>query len=292
MVGRPFISRALAALLAVAVPLLAGRAAALPGKAEADGLAPNPSFQPKPLVGVQVLEHLGEKVPLDLTFRNEAGQPVQLASYLGKGRPVILNLVYFNCPMLCNLVMSGLVRAMRETGWKLGKDVDIVTLSIDPRDTPSLATQRRRGYLQTLGYPAEAPGWAFLTGPEVTDNAPVKQLADSVGFAYTFDKQSGQYAHAAVTFVLTPQGKISRYLYGISFAARELRLALAEAGQGKAGATFDRLLLQCFRYDPVARKYQFFVNNFIRIGGGLVLLGLVVILVRFWRRELLAEATA
>jgi protein SCO1/2 len=282
--------RALAALLAFTLPLLAaGHAGAMPGKAEADGLAPNPSFQPKPLKGVTVLEHLGETVPADLVFTNEAGQQVALSSYLGKGRPVILNLVYFNCPMLCNLVMSGLVRALRETRWTIGKDVDVVTVSIDPRDTPSLATQRRRGYLQTLNLPPETPGWSFLT---TTDEKAVRQLADSVGFAYTFDPASGQYAHAAAMFVLTPQGKISRYLYGISFAARELRLALAEAAQGKAGAAFDRLLLQCFRYDPVSRKYQFFINNFIRVGGGLVLLGLVVILVRFWRRELLSEAAA
>jgi protein SCO1/2 len=242
--------------------------------------------QPPALRNAKVVEHLGEKVPLDLTFADENGKTVKLEQYLNKGKPVILNLVYFSCPMLCSYVQNGMLKSLKMSGWKLGKDVDILTVSIDHKDTPAKANLRRIHHLQSIGLPPTAQGWSFLTGQRKNLDA----LAAAVGFGFTYDEATGQYAHAAALMILSETGKLSRYLYGVGWDPRELRLALAEASEGRSGPSFDRVLLQCFRYDPAARKYKFFMSAFLRGGGALVLLVLSGMLVHFWRRELRGQS--
>jgi len=234
---------------------------------------------PAQLEGVGVVERLGEKVDLNLTFVSESGRVVRLGDYFRKERPVILNLVYYSCPMLCTLVLNGQTAALRQIPGTPGREFEILTISIDPTETPELAREKKQSYIGELGRGGE--GWHFLTDREGN----VRRLADQAGFHYTYDKQSGQYAHSAAIIVLTPEGAISRYLYGIEFKPRDVRLALAEASQGKSGATLDRLLLFCYHYDPASRSYVPFAANIMRAGGALTMIGLAMMLGIFWRRE-------
>jgi protein SCO1 len=237
---------------------------------------------PAALQNVQIEEKLGAKLPLGAVFTNQDGAPVRLGDLLPGKRPVLVALVYYNCPMLCGLVLTGMARGMRETGLELGKDFDAVTLSFDPRDTAKLASERQRGYLQAFGKPEAKRAWTFLTGQEPQ----IRAVTDAVGFRYAYDERTKQYAHAAALFVLTPDGRVSRYLYGIEFPARDLRLALVEAGTGRVGTSFDRLLLTCYRYDPATRRYEPYALGFLRVSMLGVLGGLAVMLGVFWRREL------
>lgn len=239
---------------------------------------------PQELEGVGIEEKLGAQVDPRLTFIAENGYPVEVGAYLHHGRPVILNLVYYSCPMLCSLVLNGQTSALREVPGNPGEAFEVVTISIDPGETFDLAQKKRATYLESYGRPA--PGWHFLTDRD--GNA--KKLAEQVGFHYRLDPRTGQYAHAAAIMVLTPEGRVSRYLYGIRFSPRDVRLALAEAGQSKAGLSVDRVLLFCFHYDPQARGYVMFATNFMRAGGALMVLALGIVLLRLWRRERLAEA--
>lgn len=239
------------------------------------------TVRPPELEGVGIDERLNQPVDLDLTFIAESGYPVKLGDYFHKGRPVILNLVYYTCPMLCNLVLNGQTTSLKSIPWTPGSEFEVVTVSIDPTEHFGMAREKKAVYLSNYGRPA--PGWHFL----VDKDQNVKKLADQVGFRYKYDPRLGQYAHAAAIMVLTPEGKISRYLYGIKFSARDLRLALTEAGEGKFGVT-DRLLLWCFHYDPQARSYVLFATNVMRGGGALVVLILGLVLWRLWRRERLA----
>ncbi len=241
--------------------------------------------KPAILENVGVDEVLGSAVPPGLAFRDAQGKAVTLGRYLGRGRPVVMTLVYHNCPMLCGLVLTGIARGMRENGLELGKDFDALTVSFDPRDDPATAAERQHGYLQAVGKPGAADAWAFLVG----DEPPIRRLTDAVGFHYAYDAQSKQFAHPAVAVVLTPEGKVSRYLYGIEFAARDVRLALVEAGQGRVGTSFDRVLLTCYRYDPASRKYEPYALGFVRLGSIAVLLGLGGLIAVLVRREMKAK---
>jgi protein SCO1/2 len=275
---------ALAALvLGAAVP-----AFALPG----GGKTPSPiaeadSEQPPAMRGVDVVEHLGEPLPLQARFLDEEGREVRLAEVLPKDKPTLVTLVYYQCPMLCNLVINAQVSAMREVGLELGKDYEAVTVSIDPKDTPPQSTDRRRRHLQAMGKPETAP-WRFLTGTE--DN--IRQLSEALGFKYTYDESTKQYAHPAVVHVITPEGSISRYLYGTSFPAQDMKLALLEAAGGRVGTSFDRVMLSCFKYETATKRYSFYVFGFIRTGAMLVFSALSVMLIYFWRRELKKGAAA
>lgn len=270
-------SLALAALgLALALP-----ASALPFKRHVKPSGPGEEGLPPALEGVDIAERLGEKVPLDATFTGPDGKPFRLDGLLGRGRPVVLSLIYYNCPMLCGLVQGGLSRAMRESGLTLGKDYDALTISFDPRETSALSAERQRGYLQAVGRPDGAASWPFLTGEEPE----IRKVTDAVGFRYAYDEKTKQYAHAAAVFVLGSDGKVSRYLYGIEYPGRDLRLALVEAGEGRVGTSLDRLLLTCYRYDAVSRRYEPYVVGFIRIAALAVFGGLAVTLAVFWRRE-------
>jgi protein SCO1/2 len=195
---------------------------------------------------------------------------------------VLLSLVYFNCPMLCGLVLTGQARAMRESGLELGKDYDAVTISFDPTDTTATAAERQRGHLQAFGKPEARAAWTFLTGAEPD----IRAVAGALGFHYAYDEKTRQYAHAAAVFALTPGGRVSRYLYGVEYPARDLRLSLVEASEGRVGTSFDRLLLTCYRYDPASRKYEPYVMGAVRIAMLGVLGGLGIMLGVFWRREL------
>lgn len=237
---------------------------------------------PPGLQNVDIEEKLGAKLPLDARFTTQDGAPVRFGDLLSGKRPVLVALVYYNCPMLCGLVLTGMARGMRETGLELGKDFDAVTLSFDPRDTTKLAAERQRGYLQAFGKPEAKRAWTFLIGEE----AEIRSVTDAVGFRYAYDERTKQYAHAAAIFALTPDGRVSRYLYGVEFPARDVRLALVEAGEGRVGTSFDRLLLTCYRYDPATRRYEPYALGFVRVAMLCVLGGLVLMLGFYWRREL------
>lgn len=234
---------------------------------------------PRELEGVGIKEKLGAEVDLDLTFIGENGYPVALRDYFGRGRPVILNLVYYNCPMLCNLVLNGQTTALRELPWTPGEEFEVVTISIDPTETFALAQKKKALYL--TNYERPAPGWHFLTDHQGN----VKRLADQIGFNYKYDESQRQYAHAAAIMILTEKGVVSRYLYGIRFKLRDLRLALAEASDGRVGGISERVLLFCFHYDPSSKSYVPFATNMMRAGGVLVVLILSFFLLRLWRRE-------
>jgi len=261
---------------------------AAPGVARAtERNTPPPSFTQdaeQPLAALQdvdVIEHLGDKIPSGLTFRDPNGNKVELDGLMGN-RPLLVTLGYYRCPMLCNLVLDGLVKAMKESGLVVGRDFQAVSISIDPDEDAKQALTTRSRVWSAAGGKADANSWPFLMG----DSLGSRMLAEAVGFKYVYDKTSRQFAHDAVSFVLTPEGRISRYLYGVDVLPRDFRLAMVEAGAGRVVTSFDRLLLSCFQYDPVNRKYAPYALGFVRIGAGLVFLMLVTLLTVLWRKEL------
>jgi protein SCO1 len=234
---------------------------------------------PPMLEGVGVDEKVGRSVDLDLTFTAENGYPVVLKKFFNQGKPVILNLVYYKCPMLCNMVLNAQTQVLREIPWTAGNEFEVVTISIDPQEGFDLAQQKRKLYLGQYDRPQA--GWHFLTDRD----GHAKQLAEAIGFHYRYDDRIEQYAHAAAIMVLTPEGKMSRYLYGVKFKARDLRLALTEAAEGKGKFTIEKLLLFCYHYDPQARSYTLFATNVMRGGGLLSVLILGTVLFRLFRSE-------
>ena len=240
---------------------------------------------PEALEGVGVTEHLNAKLPLDLEFRDEEGKWVELGSFFDGERPVILTLNYYRCPMLCGLMLNGVVDGLAEMAWTPGAEFEIVTISIDPLETPELAKAKKQNYLKRLERPAAARGWHFMTGRELE----IQRLAETVGFSYTYDPVSKQYAHAAAIFVCTPDGRVARYLYGIEYPAKRLKLALLEAAEGTIGSTLDQLILYCYHYDPTNRRYSPVAMNIMRLGGGAtaLILGISIgiFLFREWRRK-------
>lgn len=237
---------------------------------------------PDELKGIGVTEHLGDTVSIqDLEFKDESGQSVKLAQYFKSQKPVLLTMVYYECPNLCNFLLNGLVHGLKNLDWTPGNQFEMVTVSIDSREGPELATKKKAAYLESYGRPAAAPGWHFLTGSE----AQIKKLAGQLGFGFRWDAESKQFAHSAALHVLTPEGKISRYLYGIEFSPKDVKLSLLEAANGKVGTIVDRLLLFCYRYDAKARKYSMVLNKVMQAGcaGTVVVFG--GYLAVFWRRQ-------
>lgn len=230
---------------------------------------------------VDIDEHLGAQLPLNLPFVDDRGQPVRLGDYFHDGKPVVLVLAYFRCPMLCDLVLHGVLHSLTKQHLVLGRDYRALTVSIDPKDTPKAAARKQGGMLQGLDMPTKRDAWPFLTGAP----ANIKALADRVGFEYAYDPKSDQYAHPACAFVITPEGRISRYLYGVKFRPLDVRLALDEAASGKIGTIVDRVLLCCFRYDPATRRYGWYVTGILRGGAALTLLIVGGGLAILWRRE-------
>ena len=248
-------------------------AAALP-------LAAADTTLPRELEGVGIAERLDQRVDLNLEFVDESGRVVPLRSFFSGRRPVLLDLVYYNCPMLCNLVLNAQTATMRDVPWTPGEEYEVVTVSIDPRETRELAARKKAAHIESYGKPVHG-GWHFLTDY----NGNVEKLASQVGFRYRWDETTQQYAHAAAIMFLTPDGRVSRYLYGISYKPRDMRLALTEASEGKVGSTLDKLLLFCFHYDPSAHSYIPFAMNFMRLGGALTVAILASILFVWRRRE-------
>jgi protein SCO1/2 len=242
--------------------------------------ADDPASRPSQLRAVGFDQHLGEQVPLDAEFVDESGKTVRLGDYF-RGKPVILVMAYYRCPMLCTLVLNGLVQGMIDMSFDVGKDFEVITVSFDPRETPGLAAAKKQTYLSRYRRPGAAVGWHFLTGKE----ASIRRLAQSIGFRYVYDSATDQFAHAAGLVILTPEGKLARYFYDISFPGRDLRLGLVEASAHKIGSRVDEVMLLCFHYDPTTGKYGLAVMNFIRLGGLLTLVALTAFIGLQVRRE-------
>jgi protein SCO1/2 len=229
--------------------------------------AQTPAAQTKLLSDVGFDQKLDAQAPMDLSFRDGDGRTVRLGDLFG-GKPVVLSLVYYKCPMLCTESLNGLVRALRALSFDAGRQFNVVTVSIDPRETAALAAAKKKVYLERYGRPVDASGWSFLTG----DANAIKRLTAAVGFRYSYDAELDQYAHATGLVVLTPGGRVSHYLYGVEYAAGDLRLALVEAAAGKIGSPVDQLLLYCYHYDPLTGRYGLVVTRALRAAGALTVL--------------------
>ena len=235
---------------------------------------------PAALKGVGIDQHLNAALPLGVALRDEVGRAVRLSDYFGK-RPVVLALVYYNCPMLCTQVLNGLVSSLKVMSLVPGRDFDVVAVSFDARDKPSDAAAKKNAYLTHYNRPGTDGGWHFLTG----DAASIAAVAQAVGFRYRYDADRDQFAHASAITVATPEGRVSRYLYGIEYAPRDLRLALVEASAGKIGTPADQVLLYCFHYDPKTGKYGAVVLNIIRLAGAATVLALAASVFLMTRRR-------
>jgi len=236
--------------------------------------------RPALLRDVGLEQRLEAQLPLELKFRDEAGTVVQLGEYFG-ARPVILLLDYYQCPRLCPLVLDALLASLRMLPWTVGKHFDVLIVSIDARDTPAVAAAKKAQYLERYRRPDTADGWHFLTGePEA-----IQRLATTVGFRYTYDAATDQFAHAAGLMIVTPQGKLARYFYGLAYAPRELRLGLVEAAANRIGSPIDQLLLLCYHYDPLTGKYGLAIMNVIRLAGLVTVMGLGIFMGVMFRRD-------
>ncbi len=253
--------------------------------ARAQGL--NASNQPEILKKIGIDQRLGEQAPLDLEFYDEAGNPVRLQQYFGE-KPVILALVYYNCPMLCNLVLNGLTKNLKPLSFSAGEEFDIISLSFDHRETPALAAEKKKNYLKDYDRASAAGGWHFLTG----DSVNISRLAEAVGFRFQFDPVTQEYAHAGGIMVLTPQGKLARYFYGVDYPSRDLRLSLVEASESKIGSPVDQLLLYCYHYDPLTGKYGLVIMNVLRLAGIATVLVLAAFVIVMLRRDRKMAASA
>jgi protein SCO1/2 len=237
--------------------------------AQMGGAPPPRPATPGVLQEVGFDQHLGETVPLDLDFTDETGKSVRLADYFGK-KPVVLSLVYYKCPMLCTISLNGLAGALEVLSFVPGREFEVVTVSFDPAEGPALAAAKKRAYMARYRRKEAHAGWHFLTGPKES----VEALTRAVGFRYVWDEATKQFAHPAGLLVLTPEGRISQYLFGVEYAPKDLRLALVDAGGGRIGNVADQLLLYCYRYDPQTGSYSAQVLNLVRLLGVLTVLGL------------------
>ena len=249
----------------------------------ASALADTSSTPPRLPGEVSIKQNLNAQLPLDLMFRDESGKIVRLRDYF-RGKPVLLNFMYYRCPMLCSMVMEGLSSGLTELKFDVGKEFDVVTVSIDPRDMPEQAAAKKDKYIKRYGRLGAAGGWHFLTGNEST----IHKLTDAAGFHYAYDPEHDQFAHGTVLIVTTAEGRISRYLYGFEYKARDLRLGLVEASENKIGSATDQFLLLCYHYDPATGKYSRSALNFVRAGGiatVISLAGFIIIMLRKERRR-------
>ena len=253
--------------------------------AQIDPPVPAQFYSASPLMHrVGIEQAIGVQVPLSLPFVDESGRSVTLQDYAGK--PVILALVYYQCPSLCNLVLNGVVRATASLGLTAGKDFEIVAVSFDPRETPEMAAAKKDTYVKGYRRPGGEQGWHFLTGTDTSSRA----LADAVGFHYAYDPISNQYAHPSAIILLTPEGRVSKYFFGISYPARDVRLALVEASRGGIGSMIDQVMLYCYHYDPSNGKYGLAITGALRVGGLLTVGALGAFIVMMFRRDSRAAA--
>ncbi len=250
-----------------------------------DGSKPSSQVTPEDLKNVGIEQRLDQVLPLDLQFKDEAGKTVRLDDYFQSGRAVILNLVYYTCPMLCGEELAGLSSALGVLKFTPGKEYEVVTVSFNPDDTPETATAKKKIYIdrmnERLETKTDGSGWHFLTGrPEE-----IKQIADAVGFHYKRDVETGQFIHAAAIMIATPRGKLSQYYYGVEFSPKDLRLGLIEASRNKIGNLVDQITLYCFHYDPKSGRYGAVVTNILRLGAAATMLLLGGFLIVMYRRE-------
>lgn len=239
-----------------------------------------PNTKPTLLNDVGIDQKLNQQIPLDLVFRDEKGQLVTLQNYFGK-KPVVLALIYYNCPMLCTLVLNGLIQALNTMSFVVGKEFDVVVVSFDAREKPELAAAKKQAYLERYIVKGTEAGWHFLTG----DESSIKTLTQTVGFRYAYDAEKDLFAHASGVMVITPEGKLSKYFYGVEYPPRDLRLGLVEASENKIGSPVDQLLLMCYHYDPTTGKYGAVVMNLVRIAGTITLIIIISFIVFAVRRD-------
>lgn len=225
-------------------------------------MSPPPNVRPPGLTNVGIKQNLNQQVPDDLVFTDDLGRKVKLGDYFGK-KPIILNLVYFTCPMLCGEELAGMESALRVLKFDVGKEFEVITISFDPKDTPEAAAKKKEQILRRYKRPGAEQGWHFLVGPQESIDAVTK----AVGFQYEYDAKTEQFAHTTAIMVLTPEGKISQYYYGIEYPPNDLRLALVEASKNKIGNVVDELLLYCYHYDPEKGKYSATVMRILRLMG-------------------------
>ena len=281
---KPKAQRLKPALLALALLVPAGASAQY---GEAPKRSESVNEKPGLLGKIGIDQKIGQQLPLDLTFRDENGADVKLGQFFGS-RPVVLALAYYECPMLCTQVLNGMTGALKTLSFDAGTDFDVVVVSIDPQDNFRLAADKKATYVAHYGRPATAAGWHFLTGTE----ASIKPLTEAIGFRYAYDANIKQYAHGAAIYVATPKGVIARYLLGIDFAPRDLRLALVEASNNQLGSVTDKVLLLCYHYDPSVGKYGVAILNAVRVGFVATVTGFLAFLFVSLRGERRANNTA
>jgi protein SCO1 len=267
---------------------------ALPSAARAQGAMPraqepgDPSAAKPGLLGkIGIDQRLNEHIPLDLAFVDENGRDVKLRDYFGK-RPVLLAMVYYECPMLCTQVLNGVTGALKVLNFDVGKEFDVVAVSINPKEGPGLAASKKQVYLERYGRPQTADGWHFLTGREEN----IRALANAVGFRYAYDEEIQQYAHGAGIELLTPKGMIARYFYGIEFAPRDIKFGVMEASEERVGSPIDSVLLLCYHYDPATGKYGATAMRMVRIGAVMTMVGFAVFLFVSLRHERMSDRDA
>jgi protein SCO1/2 len=269
----------IARTIAFAAGLLLSGSALL---AQPERLLPTPPSSAKPAIlkDVGIDQRLGAQIPLDVILQDEQGRAVRLAQFFG-ARPVVLVLAYYNCPMLCTQVLNGTLSSLRVLSFDAGKEFEVVVVSFDPRDRPADAAAKKAPYVKEYGRPGAEAGWHFLTGGA----ASIARLTSAVGFRYKYDESIGQFAHASAIFVATPDGRLSKTLFGIEYAPRDVRLALIEAANRKIGTPIDQILLYCYHYDPKIGKYGAVVMNMVRMGGVAAVAILTTFLIVMWRRD-------
>jgi protein SCO1/2 len=247
------------------------------------GQAANPRYLPKQLQGVGIDQHLNAEIPLDASFTDQDGNVVQLKKYFGS-KPVLFAPVYFTCPMLCNQILSGVVAGLRPLSLKPGRDFEVVAMSFNPADTTADARRKRDQYSHSYSSRAGTAGWNFLTGSQ----ASIDEVTKAIGFRYHWDAANNMFVHASGVMILTPEGRLARYFYGVEFEPKDLKLGLVEASHNRIGSAVDQILLFCYHYDPATGKYGAVVMNMLRVAAVLVLIALTLMLVIFWRRDLRA----
>jgi protein SCO1/2 len=270
--------------LGIVTLLLTTAWAGVSGQSDVPGVNPKPgipsSQMPSVLSKVSFDQRLDELLPLALPFKDESGRSVRLGDYFGV-RPVVLAFVYYECPMLCTQVLNGLTTALTVLEETVGRDFDVVAVSFDPRETPALASGKKKSHLDRYGRPESAAGWHFLTGSESS----IREVTEAAGFHYVWDDETQQFAHPSGIIVATREGKMSRYFFGIEYAARDVKFALMESSAGRIGNAIDQLLLYCYHYDPTTGRYGFVAMGAVRLGGAMTVLALVGFIVVSIRRE-------
>ena len=268
--------RSIAGIAALLMLSIAAQAQTIP-----DNVGKSSTGLPPVLINVGFEPLLNGQIPLDLAFRDEAGRDVRLGDYFGQQKPVLLALVYYGCPMLCNQVEQGVVGSLKMLSFNAGRDFDVVFVSFDPRESPDMAAHKKAAALSHYGRRETAAGWHFLTGSEES----VTAITKAANFRYSFDAKSGIFAHASGIMLLTPGGRISRYFYGVEYPSRDVRLGLVDASAGKIGNPIDHLLLYCFQYDPSTARYSATILRIVRLGGIATILAFGAAIMIFRRRD-------